>query len=115
VSIILLYGTALTHQPSRSELLNDPAVFERFSPHVFTSVDQPLQSVGIHKGIGHEVVKNVPLLVNDKGKSDACHVVFTDAKSAFDFVTPVTMYLIANLSTEGGLNKAKEAVNFLVC
>ncbi len=100
---------------SRSELLNDPTVFERFSPHVFTSADQPLQGVAIHKGIGQEVVKNVPLLVNDKGKNVLHFLWFLMIGwSAFDFVTPVTMYLIANLSTEGGLNKAKEAVNFLV-
>ncbi len=36
-------------------------------------------------------------------------------RPALDFITPVTMYVIANYSTEGGLTKVREAVNFLVC
>jgi hypothetical protein len=57
-------------------MLNDPAVFERFSPHVFTSAEQPLQSVAVHKGIGKDVINNVPLLVNDKGKKSTFNTFF---------------------------------------
>lgn len=57
-------------------MLNDPAVFERFSHHVFTSAEQPLQSVAVHKGIGKDVINNVPLLVNDKGKKSTFNTFF---------------------------------------